>query len=358
MLRRLALLICSVAACSTNGNPDLLDFGTLPDIPLPSDLAVRPGDLAMAPDLARTFTCRGDDAPGTTYKLVMNKVLLPGASGSKTYVYDFDGDGRPENQLKNVLNTISLSGLDIQTPVDDAVSSGLIINLLSLTSSAVDNSSCVGVSLHQGKPGGRPKFDGTDTFNPVSPTGSPLAGTLLATQLKTVESRNLKPETESQFQLQLSLGKTLLQLPLRGVHVEGGFQTAGPFWQIQSGALYGAIAKKDLDGKLVPAIADQLTVLIHSDPFSSTAQTIIALFESKTDPVSVTKCMTASRCCRTSPATCVILPEEVQNSVVGNVLAPDIEVLDSMGQWKPVAGGKKYNAMSVGLGFTAISASY
>lgn len=360
MLGRFALSFAflTVAACSQPGNLDLLDLGVLPDIPSPPDLTGRPGDLGTANDLARSFSCRGEDAPGTTYQLVMNKLLLPGVSGSKTYVYDLDGDGRQENQLKNIISTVALAGLDIQTTIDDAVENGLIINLLSVTSAAVDTSACVGVSLNQGKQGSRPKFDGTDRFTPISATGSPLGAVLAATQLKSVDSRNLKPDTESQFELQISLGRSVLKLPLRGVHIEAGLQMAGPFWQLTSGALHGAVAKKDIDDKLVPAIADQLTQLIHNDPFSATSKTIIGLFESTTDPVSVTKCMTATRCCRTSPATCVILPEEVVNSPVGGVLAPDVEVLDGTGQWKPVAGGKKYNAMSVGIGFTAISASY
>lgn len=362
MRRKLALGLSLLAACST-GKQDFPDLGSLPDIPLPPgppDLAMLPPppDLAMSIDMAKSYTCRGEDAPGKTYRLVMNQLLLPGVAGHKTYVYDFDGDGRAENQLKNIMATISLAGLDVQTPLDDAVTGGQIINLLSLTSASVDTAACVGMTLNQGQTGPKPKFDGTDVFTPVAKPGTVLGASLASMQLKSVESRNLKSDTESQFELQISLGGSPLKLPLRGVHVEGTFQMAGPFWQIQSGALYGAIAKKDIDDKVLPAIADQLTTLIRSAPMSSTAQTLINLFESKTDPVSVTKCMTASRCCRTSPATCVILPEEVRNSAIGGVFSPDVEVLDDMGQWKPVPGGKKFNAMSVGLGFTAITATY
>lgn len=360
MRRELALSLSLLAACTTD-KMDFPDLGWLPDIPTPPtppDLSMSPPDLSTPQDMSKVPSCRGEDAPGKTYRLVMNKLLLPGVAGHKPYTYDYAGDGRSVNQLKNLLTTIALAGLDVQAPIDDAVTRGQIINLLSLTSSAVDNSSCVGMSLNQGQLGPVPKFDGTDVFTKVSAVGSPLGGQLASSQFKSVESRNLKPDTESQFDLQLSLGKGLLKLPLRGVHVEGTFQPAGPFWQIQSGALYGAIAKKDIDDKILPAVADQLTTLIRADPTSTTTTAIINIFESKTDPVSVTKCMTASRCCRTSPATCVILPEEVKNSAIGGAFNPDVEVLDDMGKWKPVPGGKNYNAMSVGVGFTAITATY
>ena len=366
MFCRLPLLLAALAVCSSCSKPGLIYVeDDQSDMPRSIDFAGSTADLAgtmtmdmaSARDLASGYSCRGEDAPGKTYKLVMNSLTLP-KSGGATFAYDFDGDGRTENQLKNLVATVSITGLDLQTPLSDAVSSGQIINLISLTSDSVDTAACVGVSLNQGKGGSFPKFDGSDVFTPVSPTGSPLGGTLASAKLVTAHSRVLTAVTESQFELQISLGMGLLKLPLRGVQIEGSVQSGGPVWRMTSGVLHGVVAKKDISSELLLAIADQITALIHSDPLSSNTRTIINLFESATDPVSVTKCMTPSRCCRLSPATCVILPEEVQRSPIGGVLSPDVEVLDDMGKWKPVPGGKNYNAMSVGLGFSAITASY
>jgi hypothetical protein len=326
--------------------------------PTSSDMGTDSKDMASPSDMSSQYSCRGEDAPGKSYKLVMNKLTLPSSSGSGAFLYDYDGDGRAENQLKNLISTVSLAGLDVQTTLQDAVTSGQLINLVALKSNATDSSSCVGVSLSQGKPGPSPRFDGSDVFTPASATGSPLGGTLSSGRLVTTDSRSLKADTEAQFSLQLSLGRGLVTLPLRGVHVEGALQSSGSLWKVSSGVLHGAVAKADIERKLLPVLADELTQMINSDPYSSTSQTVISLFESKTDPVSVNKCMTMSRCCRLSPATCVILPEEVGNSPIGGVLAPDVEVLDAAGKWKPVPGGKNYNAMSVGIGFTAISASF
>ncbi len=367
MFCRLPLILAALAVCSSCSKPGLIYVeDDQSDMPRSIDFAGSTADLAgtmtmdmaSARDLASGYSCRGEDAPGKTYKLVMNSLTLPGSTGSSTFAYDFDGDGRTENQLKNLVAAVSVAGLDLQTPLSDAVSSGQIINLISLTSDSVDAAACVGVSLNQGKGAAFPKFDGSDVFTPVSPTGSPLSGALASGKLTTTHSRVLTAVTESQFELQISLGKGLLKLPLRGAQIEGIVQSGGPVFRMTSGVLHGVVAKKDIDDKLLPAIADQITDLIHSDPTSSNTRVIINLFESSTDPVSVTKCMTPSRCCRLSPATCVILPEEVQRSPIGGVLSPDVEVLDDLGKWKPVPGGKKYNAMSVGLGFSAITASY
>ena len=67
-----------------------------------------PPDLSTPQDMAKVPSCRGEDAPGKTYRLVMNKLLLPGVAGHKAYTYDYAGDGRSVNQLKNLLTTIAL----------------------------------------------------------------------------------------------------------------------------------------------------------------------------------------------------------------------------------------------------------
>lgn len=351
-----------VGACTTSDpsyfTDDKADLSTLDlAIPTGADLATEAKDLAT-PDLAMQYSCRGQDAPGKSYKLVMNQLTLPSSSGTGSFAYDFDGDGRTENQLKSLISTIAIAGLDMQKPLQDAVQSGQIINLLAIQSAATDTASCVGVTLNRGKLGPMPKFDGSDVFSPVTLFGSPLGGSLLSGKLATTDSRILKADTESSFALPISLGRGLLTLPLRGVHVEGRLQLVGSLWQVSAGVIHGVVAKSDIDSKVLPAVADQVTQLINSDPFSSSARALINLFESSTDPVSVNKCVIAARCCRLNPATCMILPDEVRNSSVGAVLSPDVEVLDEMGKWKPVPGGKKYNAMSVGIGFSAITASF
>ena len=149
---------------------------------------------------------------------------------------------------------------------------------------------------------------------------------------------------------------------MRGVHVEGTVSKTGGLWRVQSGVLHGVISKTDIDGTIIPAFADLLTQLIHNDTSAgipgNTAKALIGLFEPTTGAASIAKCMVAANCCRISPATCFIVPAEVADSPVGGVLSPDVEVLDGSDRWAPKSGGRNYNAMSFGICFSAVTASF
>ena len=98
--------------------------------------------------------------------------------------------------------------------------------------------------------------------------------------------------------------------------------------------------------------------MINMDPMSATTKLLIPLFENMANPVSAMKCMMPTLCCSTNPTTCTILPAEVKMSLVGNFLKPDVQVFDTMGGWSPVPGGATPNGLTVGIGFTAVSATY
>lgn len=332
--------------------PDLAGGGPMGDMGTP------PRDLAMPPDLS-SASCRGSEAPGKVYSLATNRLQLP--SSGMSYAFDIDGDGRAENQIKNIINVLSTAGLQIQTAIDDAVDAGQIVSLAQLKSGDPVNSTCVGALVGMAQPrgpGSPPRYDGTDSF---VIEGKLAAGTgkLSAGRLETARPKDQLAAEELTLNLRLSFGPGLtITLPVRGAHLEGQLEMTGAVWRLRNGALHGAVSKQDIDGKLVPLIANQLTVLINGDPMSSTTQTIISLFESRTGAASVAKCMVAANCCRTSPSTCFILPAEVLDSAIGGILAPDVEVLDPAGKWQPSGGGKSYDALSIGLGFEAITATF
>lgn len=324
-----------------------------------ADLA-KPGDLAKPADLSQVQSCRGLDAPGTSHPMAAWTLKLPTTASS--FKTDLDGDGRTENQLLQLVNVVALAGLDIQTPLDDAVASGTVVNLVALRADKTDSSACAGVLLSQGEPrktgDPAPKYDGTDVFSTTTAAPVKLAGKITAGKLATTASKDVLAADDQAFALQLSLPGFVLTLPLHGVHIEGTVAQSGSVMRINNGVLSGAVSQTDIDMQLVPALATVLTQLINGDPTSSTAKAIIGLFESKTSPVSVTKCMTASKCCQTSPATCVILPEEVKASPIGGVLSSDVQVFDGMGRWAPTPGGTMKNGLSVGVGFSSVTASF
>lgn len=367
MIKRAVSVLLLVAACKPALTVDPADLGpTTADLSRlegPPDLRVS-ADLSLAPDLASA--CRGAGAPGVTYKLATNSLKLPRSTGGSTYTLDFDGDGKPENQFRNLINVISLSGLDVQTVIDAGIAAGDGIELLSFTTTDTANSTCVGVETNSAQPhmagAPPPRFDGTDVFLPITTKGAQLAGQLQGGKLATTPPPMQNAATEQSLAVRLDLGVGALTLVLRGVHVEGTVSQSGGVWRVQNGSLHGVISKTDIDGTIIPAFADLLTQLIHKDTVAGvpgdTAKAIIGLFEQKTGAASIAKCMVAANCCRISPATCFIVPAEVADSSIGGVLAPDVEVLDGSDHWAPKPGGKNYNAMSFGIGFSAVTASF
>jgi hypothetical protein len=337
----------------------------------PRDLADPPRDMAMPPidmgtppdmstpplDMATVYTCRGADAPGVTYQTVTDSLKLPG--GGKPYSYDFDGSGRPKNQFRSLIATVSVAGLDLQTPIDDAVKRGLTLQLASLKTASLTGSTCTGVSIVPARPtAAPPKFDGTDVLSRAMTLPADLIGSITTGKLNTKASKDLTPTEEAVLDLQINIGSMTMTLPIHGLHIEGTVERVGGITRIRDGALHGVIAATDIDGRVFPAVATTVTTLINSDPMSTATRTIINLFEDTSKPASAMKCMTPSKCCKTNPTTCVILPAEVKASLIGSIITPDVEVFDAMGKWKPVRGGTAYNGMSFGIGFSTITATY
>ena len=373
VLSSLLLSMGMLSACkggSSDSPPDLAtsipDLSGLQPLDLAGlDLTTSPADLTplpdlTAPDLTGTISCRGTTAPGTTYKLATSRLLLP--TNTAGYAIDIDGNGRPENRFKQLVDVFALAGLDIQGSIDFSTAAGEGIQLLSVTTTDPATSACVGVEINPasspmvGTP--PPKFDGSDVFSPSVPVGAQLSGSLTSSRFTTIRPPLQSALEEQTLQLRLVLGGSPLLLPLRGVHLEGTLTGAAGLWQIRNGMIHGAISDEYINRTLLPSFATLITQQINSDPRSSTATAIINLFEPTTSSISRAKCMVAANCCRTNPATCIILPAEVAASPVGGALAPDVEVLDASSKWAPVPGGSNYDAMSFGMGFTAITAIY
>jgi hypothetical protein len=217
-----------------------------------------------------------------------------------------------------------------------------------------------------------PKFDGTDTFKIGTGMTATLYGGITAGKFTSVASKDQTPATEPKVTLllPLSMGNTL-NLQLRGAHVEGTLAMEGGVLKIKNGAIHGVLSQMDIDTNIIPLVAGMLSQLIHNDSPAGTpgdtAKAIIGLFEQKSGDASKAKCAAnIADCCGPAapagmmghPDTCKITVDEVKQSSIGGVLAPDVQVLDAQGNWKPVAGGKMYNGMSVGIGFTSVKASF
>lgn len=343
---------CTKAPACADGTclPDL--YVDPPDLRLDVDLATPP-DLAAPPDLATACS-------GPVYKYATSAIRLP--ANATPYSIDIDGDGRVDNQLRALVSAISGFGFDLQTPMDQSVADGQIVLLGALQAEDLTNIACARLDLNEAQPRAsgepRPKYDGTDTFKvPAGKLPAALRGEIKGGRLDTTLPPMLAADNVPNLEIGLPLFiGTFVRLPLYGVHVQGQVDQRG----VTTGQIHGVIRKDDIDKRVIPSIADALTLIIRSDPMGATTRVLIQLFEDTAgNPISKTKCDTMPMaCCAKNPTTCTILPEEVAgNSLIASYLAPDVQVFDGM-KWKPVPRGAQKDAMSVGLGFTAVRASF
>lgn len=309
-------------------------------------------------DTAAT-TCGKDSAKGTAVKYVTSDVALP--TSATPFSIDIDGNGKVENQLGKITGVIAAM-FDLAGPVTKAVKDGDLLIGMTLTAENLTDA-CAGVSASLlKKPAAMPKLDGTDTlmvdtgqmtanlFGGIGPAGGAAAGSL-----STVLPPKQTADNVQKIQLNIPLAGGILPLAIAGAHVQGAVSDKG----ILSGQIHGVISKTDVDNKVIPAIAQVLTDLVNKDPNGGSTKTVVSLFEDMSNPISKMKCTVAKDCCATNPATCKILPEEVKGqALIGQFLASDVQVFDSAGAWKPVPGGTDKNGFSVGLGFTAVRATF
>lgn len=320
--------------------------------------------MGLSCGLLLSVGCGGSDATscditkvtGTSNKFATNSLLLP---LSDSYAIDIDGDGRKDNALKMLLSPLAAQNVDLQGGVNSAVAAGEAVLLADITASDLTTAACVKTTLNAAvKPANPPKYNGTDTFTiDTKQTATPLAGSITGGTYTTTLPKDMGPKDADvpTITLQLAIAGGNLALKLMGAHVQGTVNANG----IMSGQIHGVILQKDIDGSVIPAVADLVTAQIHKDPTGSSSKLIIQLFEDMTNSISKNKCAAkAADCCATNAPTCKILPEEVKASpVVGGLLAPDVGTHDASGAWKPAKGNTK-DAMSVGLGFTAVKASF
>lgn len=307
--------------------------------------------------------CTADKVTGNPSKYASDSLRMP--SGNMTYASDIDGNMKAENKIKDLINAVMLAKLDIQGPVDQAVKDGQAVLLAELMTPDLVNAGCASLSLAMAKPpemgAQAPSYDGSDTFKPDA-MQIKLYGKIENGKLSTTPSKDQTAEDEQRIALELPFGNgNKLPLKIRGVHIEGTVTTnkAGqPI--IQNGAIHGVVSQKDIDAEIIPTVARLITKQINDNPMESNTALIISLFESMENAVTKNKCAEGmgEKCCATHPMTCVILPEEVKISQAGGVLSSDVQVFDDNDKWKPVPGGKMKNGMSIGLGFSAVKASF
>ena len=280
----------------------------------------------------------GDDdvtPTGTHYKYVIDTLSVPTSSTeSRADGLDLTGDGVVDNQLGQVLGTLSQQGINAQASVTAGVDQGLIIILGDLQTSDATFTAATdtGFSAYIGDdpvPAActssadtvcRHQFTGTAMFgiDPASPTTNLVTGSIVAGTFTG------GPGTIS-LQIALSAGNPI-DLNLIGARVKfSGMSATG----ITNAVIAGAVPEADIDTKILPAVASQIATILTTTctatpvgndcgcPSGTSAATIISLFDTNHD--------------------CMVPESELQsNSLIMSLLAADVAFDNTTGKSVPL----------------------
>jgi hypothetical protein len=274
---------------------------------------------------------------------------------------DLNGDGKADNQLGNIIGALSAQNLDTQMGVDQSVCKGQVLLLAKVTSpdSTYQSDMTGSGALVQvgkqfayvdtnadGKCGAgdtTPKYDGTDTFMAdTSFSGAQFAGRISNGLFSSNSPVTTTHPVTVSLQLPLVAGAAPVQLSIIGAHIQFRTMAGG----LMAGQINGAIKSTDVMNTIIPNVAQLLDQRVTANPNGSTEKQILQIFDIGCDGMPQLKG-------DGHIATC----EVADNSIIKNVLNPDVQMFDAQGNYHPNPANTTRDSLSLGLGFTAVKAT-
>ena len=268
---------------------------------------------------------------GVEYPFITNHLLLPKTKEQvEGFALNVDGDSKQQldnrfGELLNFLNTAG-PGLDLQSPIDQAVLTGQMVILHLVQANDILNDQSVSWTLFQGqKTQSPPNFDGFDTFA-IDSSASPTA-------------RLIGSLTEGHFTggpgtalLELSFLNQPIEVNLIAVHLEADLSTHG----CTNGKLGGGLTVDEFRSKILPIFADGINEMIQIDNAASNPL-LQSLDSDRNGTVSI---------------------QEIENHPLFKIaISPDLDLLDASGMFNPGQDGVK-DSYSIGLGFSCVPAAF
>ena len=290
-------------------------------------------------------------AGGTQAQYVVDHLLLP--TSNKDYARDLNGDKRADNQLGAIIGVILSYFPDLQATVDETVAEGSLIVLLDQMSSdaTFQSDECAGASVYLGqKATVKPNFDGNDTLavDTTIPSGA-FKGAITSGTFRSNDPITSKVPVTYSLKLAIIPGAPPLDLSLTGAYVQ--FTRSGD--KVTAGQLNGAIPGDTVKTSIIPAVATLLNDQVQQKPTDSSSETILQLFDAMTTP-----CTNPDGTTSVGGDKKIGTCEVAENSIIKNVLAPDVQLFDATGAYKPSAENKTRDSLSLGLGFSAVKAKF
>lgn len=330
-----------------------------------ADMAVA-NDLSMAPDLSPLFDLArlayGDGAVAclpaggsVRAQYVWNNVLMP--MQRQDYAIDLNGDGRTDNQLGNIEGALAGQGMDVQGQATQAVQSGQCLTLVDEHADDLMNDACAATSVLSAQTMASPDFSGAGHFTPDGSMPGSFAGPIVASRF-TSEPPPATAEVPVIVHLRLPLLGAVSPVDVVGARVTYVRSAGGT---LMMGQLNGAIRNKDVQTKLLPNLAASLTAQVQADPSSSTSMQLLSLFDNggKADAA----CAAAT--CKNPDGSCAVKGDQkidtcelASSGLIQNVLAPDVQLFDAAGNYHPNPANTNKDCLSIGVGFTAVGATF
>jgi len=257
---------------------------------------------------------------------VVSSMTFPtSADDARSLGRDLTGDGKPDNQLGVVLGTLAGQGFDFNALAAETLTSGKLVLLHSLRTTSLANARGATLRLLRGKAKLNPDLDGGGLFR-VDDTAPSVK---LPTSIKHYRVK-AGPGAIPLTLPALYAGGTPTTLTLKKGRVYATCKRAGCI----DGRINGAIPMKQINGRLVPALAKLFQSMVDRDcPTKDTCEpnsagaTVLNLFDANDDGQ--------------IPAS-----ELRESPFIQGLLAPDVDL---------VAGGPK-DAMSFAVGFASVRA--
>ena len=199
---------------------------------------------------------------------------------------------------------------------------------------------------------GGPDFSGAGMFtvDGTAPKGE-FFGKLVGGKLTTNNPVTTASPVKISLKLALIAGADAVELSLNGAQVQGAVSATG----VMTGELHGSIKAADIQSNIVPAVAKLLTKQITDNPLSPSTGQIKSIFDTGGDNG---MCTNPDNTMAKGGDGKIDICEVAQNSIIKNVLAPDIQVYDVMGNYAPTKANTKRDSLSFGVGFTAVKGGF
>jgi len=267
-------------------------------------------------------------------KYASSSITLP--KNSTTLAFDLDGDGTPDNKLGAIISGLAAVNLMPQDGADKAVMDGSLVLLMEevSTDATQQSASNAGTKLSVANAAASPpKYDGSDTFTINSSTSTAqFYGNIAAGTYTSNDPATTKNPVVLTIELPLVAGQMALSIPVTAGRITYKADASG---HVTGGQINGALKKTDVDMTVLPAVASLITKQVM-DPNASSA---IKMFDINMDGT-------------------VTVDELKQNTLISNFLAPDIQLFDAAGNYAPNPAKTMKDSLSLGLGFTAVKATF